>query len=45
MLKTKLCELLEVDPSEQKYSDLNITLIKKGSNEILIGVPPVRLLY
>jgi hypothetical protein len=46
-LSSKVSDLTNIDPSEDKYVDLNITCIKTGDSEdkILSGVPPVRVFF
>lgn len=45
VLGSTVVELLGIDPAEDKYVDLNITCIKKGEEQILTGVPSVRVFF
>jgi hypothetical protein len=46
-MNSKVYELTNVDPSEDRYVDLNITCVRKddSENKILAGVPPVRVFF
>ena len=46
-MNSKVAELANIDPSEDKYVDLNITCVLAGDQEdkILSGVPPVRVFF
>lgn len=44
-LEAKVAELAGVDPSEDKYVDLSITCALKGEEQIIAGVPPVRVFF
>ena len=46
-MNSKVHELTNVDPSEDRYVDLNITCVRKddSENKILSGVPPVRVFF
>lgn len=46
-MSSKVADLANIDPSEDKYVDLNITCILTGDSEdkILSGVPPVRVFF
>jgi hypothetical protein len=44
-LKSKVSDLTSVDPSEDKYVDLSITCVKQGDDQILSGVPPIRVYF
>ena len=47
LMKSKVAELANIDPTEDKYVDLNITCVLAGDQEdkILSGVPPVRVFF
>jgi hypothetical protein len=47
IMNSKVAELANIDPSEDKYVDLNITCVLTGDQEdkILSGVPPVRVYF
>jgi len=44
-LEAKVAELAGVDPSEDKYVDLSITCALHGEEQIIAGVPPVRVFF
>jgi hypothetical protein len=43
----RITDLTNIDPTEDKYVDLNITCVLAGDSEdkILAGVPPVRVFF
>ena len=45
--EAEVADLANIDPSEEKYVDLNITCVLAGDSEdkILSGVPPVRVFF
>ena len=44
-LEARVADLAGVDPSEDRYVDLSITCALKGDEQILAGVPPVRVFF
>lgn len=46
-LSSSVADLANIDPSEDKYVDLNISCVRAGDQEgkILSGVPPVRVYF
>jgi hypothetical protein len=46
-MAARITDLTNIDPTEDKYVDLNITCVLAGDSEdkILAGVPPVRVFF
>lgn len=43
-LKTKLLDLFEIE-ADEKYIDINVTMTKKNENDLLKGVPSIRIRF
>ena len=38
-------ELLGVEEDDDEYSDITVTFVKEGEEEIIEGIPPVRIYF